>query len=396
MQVPLLDLKEQYTTIKEEILKTAEDIFETQYFILGPKVKALEEEISEYCSSAHAVGVSSGTDALLISMMAADIGYQDTVITSPYTFFATAGCIARTGARPIFVDIDPNTYNLSPDLFESAIKSMPRAELSKLKAVIPVHLYGQCADMAPILQICEKHNLFVIEDAAQAIGAEYNGRRAGSMGDFGCFSFFPSKNLGAFGDGGMVTTNSEDLYSKLLKLRVHGSHPKYYHQLIGGNFRLDALQAAVVSVKLKYLDQWTQARQENARNYRNLFETAGLTDAVQLPVEKETRHIYNQFVIRVKERRDDLRRFLSDAGIGTEVYYPVPLHLQECFSDLGYKKGDFPAAENAALNTLALPIYPELSDDQMAYVVEKIKTFFLKNKITCQSKVLKPADILRA
>jgi dTDP-4-amino-4,6-dideoxygalactose transaminase len=379
MQVPLLDLKEQYTTIKEEILKTAEDIFETQYFILGPKVKALEEEISEYCSSAHAVGVSSGTDALLISMMAADIGYQDTVITSPYTFFATAGCIARTGARPIFVDIDPNTYNLSPDLFESAIKSMPRAELSKLKAVIPVHLYGQCADMAPILQICEKHNLFVIEDAAQAIGAEYNGRRAGSMGDFGCFSFFPSKNLGAFGDGGMVTTNSEDLYSKLLKLRVHGSHPKYYHQLIGGNFRLDALQAAVVSVKLKYLDQWTQARQENARNYRNLFETAGLTDAVQLPVEKETRHIYNQFVIRVKERRDDLRRFLSDAGIGTEVYYPVPLHLQECFSYLGYKKGDFPAAEHAALNTLALPIYPELSDDQMAYVVEKIKTFFLKN-----------------
>jgi dTDP-4-amino-4,6-dideoxygalactose transaminase len=379
MQVPLLDLKEQYTTIKEEILKTAEDIFETQYFILGPKVKALEEEISEYCSSAHAVGVSSGTDALLISMMAADIGYQDTVITSPYTFFATAGCIARTGARPIFVDIDPNTYNLSPDLFESAIKSMPRAELSKLKAVIPVHLYGQCADMAPILQICEKHNLFVIEDAAQAIGAEYNGRRAGSMGDFGCFSFFPSKNLGAFGDGGMVTTNSEDLYSKLLKLRVHGSHPKYYHQLIGGNFRLDAFQAAVVSVKLKYLDQWTQARQENARNYRNLFETAGLTDAVQLPVEKETRHIYNQFVIRVKERRDDLRRFLSDAGIGTEVYYPVPLHLQECFSYLGYKKGDFPAAEHAALNTLALPIYPELSDDQMAYVVEKIKTFFLKN-----------------
>jgi len=379
MQVPLLDLKEQYTTIKEEILKTAEDVFESQYFILGPKVKALEEEISEYCSSAHAVGVSSGTDALLISMMAADIGYQDTVITSPYTFFATAGCIARTGARPIFVDIDPNTYNLSPDLFESAIKSMPRAALSKLKAVIPVHLYGQCADMAPILQICEKHNLFVIEDAAQAIGAEYNGRRAGSMGDFGCFSFFPSKNLGAFGDGGMVTTNSEELYSKLLKLRVHGSHPKYYHQLIGGNFRLDALQAAVVSVKLKYLDQWTQARQENARNYRNLFETAGLTDAVQLPVEKETRHIYNQFVIRVKERRDDLRRFLSDAGIGTEVYYPVPLHLQECFSYLGYKKGDFPAAEHAALNTLALPIYPELSDDQMAYVVEKIKTFFLKN-----------------
>jgi dTDP-4-amino-4,6-dideoxygalactose transaminase len=379
MKVPLLDLKEQYKTIREEILKTAEDVFESQYFILGPKVKALEEEIAKYCSSTHAVGVSSGTDALLISLMAADIGYQDTVITTPYTFFATAGSISRTGARPIFVDIDPNTYNLSPDLLESAIKSMTRAQLSKLKAMIPVHLYGQCADMAPILQICEKHNLIVIEDAAQAIGAECNGMRAGSMGDFGSFSFFPSKNLGAFGDGGMVTTNSEEFYSKLLKLRVHGSHPKYYHQLVGGNFRLDAFQAAVVSVKLKYLDQWTKARQENARIYRNLFETAGLTDAVQLPVEKETRHIYNQFVIRVNEKRDDLRHFLSDAGIGTEVYYPVPLHLQECFSDLGYKKGDFPVAEHAALHTLALPIYPELSDDQMAYVVEKIKSFFLKN-----------------
>jgi dTDP-4-amino-4,6-dideoxygalactose transaminase len=379
MQVPLLDLKEQYKAIKEEILETAQEVFESQYFILGPKVASLEKEIAEYCSSAHAVGVSSGTDALLISLMAADIGNQDTVITSPYTFFATAGSVARCGARPIFVDIDPNTYNLSPDHLENTIKSMTRTELSKLKAVIPVHLYGQCADMAPILGVCEKHNLLVIEDAAQAIGAEYNGKRAGSMGDFGCFSFFPSKNLGAFGDGGMVTTNSEEFHTKLRKLRVHGSHPKYYHQLVGGNFRLDAFQAAVVSVKLKYLDRWTKARQENALNYRTLFETAGLAEGVQLPVEKETRHIYNQFVIRVKENRDDLRRFLSDAGIGTEVYYPVPLHLQECFSDLGYKKGDFPAAEHAALHTLALPIYPELSNDQMAYVVERIKAFFLKN-----------------
>ena len=379
MKVPLLDLKEQYRTIKEEILKAAEDVFESQYFILGPKVKALEEEIAEYCSTAHAVGVSSGTDALLISLMAADIGCQDTVITSPYTFFATAGAISRTGARPMFVDIDPQTYNISPDLLERTIRSMTRAAISKLKAVIPVHLYGQCADMAPILKICEKYNLAVIEDAAQAIGAEYNGKRAGSMGDVGCFSFFPSKNLGAFGDGGMVTTNSDAFYDKLVKLRVHGSHPKYYHQLIGGNFRLDAFQAAVVSVKLKYLDRWTEARQKNARNYRDLFEKAGLTDAIQLPIEKETRHIYNQFVISVKEKRDDLRKFLSDAGIGTEVYYPVPLHLQGCFSGLGYKKGDFPAAEHAALHTLALPIYPELSDDQMAYVVEKIKAFFLKN-----------------
>ena len=311
--------------------------------------------------------------------MAADIGYQDTVITSPYTFFATAGSVARCGARPVFVDIDPHTYNISPDLLESTTQSMTQSELSKLKAVIPVHLYGQCADMAPILEVCEKHGLMVIEDAAQAIGAEYNGKRAGAMGDFGCFSFFPSKNLGAFGDGGMVTTNSDEFHAKLLKLRVHGSHPKYYHQLVGGNFRLDAFQAAVVSVKLKYLDRWTNARRENARHYRSLFEAAGLTDRVQLPVEKETRHIYNQFVIRVKEKRDDLRRFLSDAGIGTEVYYPVPLHLQECFSDLGYKTGDFPAAEHAALHTLALPIYPELSDDQMAYVVERIKAFFLKN-----------------
>jgi dTDP-4-amino-4,6-dideoxygalactose transaminase len=379
MQVPLLDLKQQYKTIKEEILETAAEVFESQYFILGPKVASLEKEIAEYSSSAHAVGVSSGTDALLISLMAADIGYQDTVITSPYTFFATAGSVVRCGARPVFVDIDPETYNISPDLLESTIKSMTRDQLSTLKAVVPVHLYGQCADMAPILEVCEKHGLVVIEDAAQAIGAEYNGKRAGSMGDFGCFSFFPSKNLGAFGDGGMVTTNSEAFHAKLLKLRVHGSHPKYYHQLVGGNFRLDALQAAVVSVKLKYLDQWTQARQDNARNYRSLFEAAGLADRIQLPVEKETRHIYNQFVIRVNEKRDDLREFLRDVGIGTEVYYPVPLHLQECFSDLGYKKGDFPASEHAALHTLALPVYPELSNDQMAYVVERIKAFFLKS-----------------
>jgi dTDP-4-amino-4,6-dideoxygalactose transaminase len=378
MKVPLLDLKEQYKTIKKEVLKTAEEVFESQYFILGPKVESLEKEIAEYCFSKHAVGVSSGTDALVISLMAADIGFQDTVITTPYTFFATAGSVVRCGARPMFVDIDPETYNISPDRLESTIGSMTRAELAKLKAVIPVHLYGQCADMAPILKICEKYNLVVIEDAAQAIGAEYRENRAGSMGDFGCFSFFPSKNLGAFGDGGMVTTNSDEFYAKLRKLRVHGSHPKYYHQLIGGNFRLDAFQAAVVSVKLKYLDQWTRARQENAGNYRELFKTAGLTDVVQLPLERENRHIYNQFVISLKEKRDDLRRFLGDAGIGTEVYYPVPLHLQDCFSGLDYKKGDFPTAEHAALHTLALPIYPELSDDQIEYVVEKIKAFYLK------------------
>lgn len=380
IKVPLLDLKEQYKTIKKEVLKTAEELFESQYFILGPRVTDLEEKIADYCSSKHAVGVSSGTDALLISLMAIDTGLKDMVITTPYTFFATAGSIARTGARPVFVDIDPKTFNISSECLESVVDSMPRTELKKLKAVIPVHLYGQCADMEPILEICKKYNLVVIEDAAQAIGAEYQGQRAGSMGDFGCFSFFPSKNLGAFGDGGIVTTNSDEFYDKLCILRTHGSRPKYYHKLIGGNFRLDAFQAAVVSIKLKYLDQWTKARQENAQKYRALFSHAGLEDVVELPYEKEDRHIYNQFVIRVGERRDDLRGFLSDAGIGTEVYYPVPLHLQACFSDLNYKKGDFPQAEHAALHTLALPIYPELSDDQIGYVVEKIKAFYLKKK----------------
>jgi len=380
MKVPLLDLKEQYKTIKEEVLEAAEEVFESQYFILGPKVASLEKEIAEYCSSKHAVGVSSGTDALLISLMAMDIGFKDTVITTPYTFFATAGSIVRSGGRPVFVDIDPKTYNISPECLEKAIDSMTRKERDRLKAVIPVHLYGQCADMSPILEICEKYDLAVIEDAAQAIGSEYKGKRAGSMGDFGCFSFFPSKNLGAFGDGGIVTTNSDDFYDKLCTLRVHGSHPKYYHKLIGGNFRLDAFQAAVVSIKLKYLDQWTKARQKNAENYRALFKDSNLEDVVQLPFEKEDRHIYNQFVIRVKEKRDDLRRFLNDAEIGTEVYYPVPMHLQDCFSDLNYKKGDFPEAEHAALRTVALPIYPELLDDQIEYVVEKIKAFYLKKK----------------
>jgi dTDP-4-amino-4,6-dideoxygalactose transaminase len=376
MKVPLLDLKSQYQAIKEEIMNVTEEIFESQYFILGPQVEALEKEIAGYCFSKYAVGVSSGTDALLISQMAVDIGPQHTVITTPYTFFATAGSISRTGARPIFVDIDPDTYNISPQGLESALATMTSPELARLKAVIPVHLYGQCADMDPIIKIAAEYNLFIIEDAAQAIGAEYKGRRAGSIGDFGCFSFFPSKNLGAFGDGGMVTTNSDDFYDKLCILRVHGSHPKYYHKVIGGNFRLDALQAAIVSIKLKYLDNWTKARRENAHKYRELFAVAGLDDLVKLPIEKANRHIYNQFVISLKEKRDDLRQFLKDAGIGTEIYYPVPMHLQECFSDLNYKKGDFPVAEHAALHTLALPVYPELSDDQQAYVVEKIKTFY--------------------
>jgi dTDP-4-amino-4,6-dideoxygalactose transaminase len=375
MKVPLLDLKSQYKTIKDDVLKVVEEIFESQYFILGPHVEALEKEIAGYCRTRYAVGVSSGTDALLISLMTADIGHGDSVITTPYTFFATAGSIARADATPVFVDIDPDTYNISPECVEKVIADMTKEERAKLKAIIPVHLYGQCADMQRILKIAEKYNLIVIEDAAQAVGAEHNGMRAGAIGDFGCFSFFPSKNLGAFGDGGMVTTNSEVLYDKLRILRVHGGRPKYYHKMIGGNFRLDALQAAIVSIKLSHLDNWTKARQENARKYRGLFADACLEDIVKLPVEKENRHIYNQFVISLKQKRDDLRLFLNDAKIGTEIYYPMPLHLQECFSYLNYKKGDFPVAEYAASHTLALPIYPELSDDQQIYVVKKIKEF---------------------
>lgn len=376
MQVPLLDLKAQYQTIRAEILKVTGEVFDSQHFILGPRVERLEKEIAAYCSSKHAVGVSSGTDALLIALMAAEIGPGDAVITTPYTFFATAGSITRTGARPVFVDIDPDTYNISCDHLESVLSAMTSTELASLKAVIPVHLYGQCAAMDPILKVAAENNLVVIEDAAQAIGAEYRGRRAGSMGDFGCFSFFPSKNLGAFGDGGAVTTNTDEFYDKVCTLRVHGSGPKYYHALIGGNFRLDALQAAVICVKLKFLDDWTEARRENARKYKELFTLARLDDVVRIPAESQDRHVYNQFVIGVKAKRDELRGFLNAAGIGTEVYYPLPLHLQECFSELNYRKGDFPVAEHAAIHTLALPVYSEMSDDQQAYVVEKIKAFY--------------------
>ncbi len=374
MKVPLLDLKSQYAAIRDEIVKVTLEVFESQQFILGPWVENLEAEVAAYCTSGYAVGVSSGTDALLIALMAAGIGPGDAVITSPYTFFATAGSIARVGARPMFVDIEPDTYNLSVQKLARSLEKFTAEERSKVKAIMPVHLYGQCADMDPICEIAADHNLVIIEDAAQAIGAEYKGRRAGSLGHFGCFSFFPSKNLGAFGDGGMVTTDSEDGYDRLKILRVHGSKPKYYHKFIGGNFRLDALQAAVVSVKLKYLDQWSAARQKNAQTYRALFAAAGL-ERIQLPVEKESRHIYNQFVIKVPNRRDALRQHLQDNGIGTEVYYPVPLHLQNCFTYLKHRNGDFPFSEEAATHTLALPVYPELTDDQLTYVVDTIKTF---------------------
>lgn len=376
MKVSLLDLKAQYQTIKDECLQVTQEIYESQCFILGPVVEKLENEIALYCSSKYAVGVSSGTDALLLSLMAAGIGHGDRVITTPFTFFATAGAISRVGAMPVFVDIAPDTYNISPDKIASAISGMSDAERSTLKAIIPVHLFGQCADMDDVHRIAKDHGLIVIEDAAQAIGAEYKGERAGSLGDFGCFSFFPSKNLGGFGDGGIVTTQSRNLYDRLVKLRVHGSHPKYYHQYIGGNFRLDAIQAAIVSVKLKHLDNWTRARQENARKYRTLIEMAGLSPFVACPVEKENRHIYNQFVVHVAEKRDALKVFLTESEIGCEIYYPVPLHLQACYSFLGHQPGDFPVSEHAADHTLALPIYPELPEDHLRYVVDCMRQFF--------------------
>jgi dTDP-4-amino-4,6-dideoxygalactose transaminase len=375
MKVPLLDLKAQYQPIKNQVMAITEEIFDSQYFILGPHVQALEEKIADYCHSRFAVGVSSGTDALILSLMAAGIGRGDRVLTTPYTFFATTGAITRVGATPVFVDIDPDTYNLDPGKLDETITALSADHLATVKAIMPVHLYGQCAAMGPILDAAASHGWLVIEDAAQAIGSEVDGHRAGSMGHYGCFSFFPSKNLGAFGDGGMVTTSDPRIHERLAIMRVHGSHPKYYHSSVGGNFRLDALQAAIVAVKLAYLDTWTASRQRNAARYRTYFSDAGLTDRIHLPVERENRHIYNQFVIRVDTDRDGLKTFLGEQGIGTEIYYPVPMHLQACFSDLGYGGGDFPIAELAAQQTLALPIYPELSDAQQMYVVEQIGAF---------------------
>jgi len=375
MNVPLLDLVAQYKKIKEEIDDAVASVFASQSFILGPMVTHLEKEVAAYSSCAHGCGVSSGTDALLIALMNEDIGTGDEVITTPYTFFATAGSIARTGAKPVFVDIDPETFNVRTDRLEAAITS-------KTRAIMVVHLYGLMADMDPVMAIAQKHNLIVIEDAAQAIGAEYKGRRAGSVGDYGCFSFFPSKNLGGAGDGGMVVLNDAVKAEKLATMRNHGMKPKYYNKFIGGNFRLDALQAAVVGVKLKYLDKWTEARQRNADLYDQYIEEAGLRQKGVMPPWRprggagcSCRHIINQYVLRVP-RRDALRDHLTKAGIGTEIYYPVPLHQQECFAYLGYKTGAFPESERAANETVAVPVYPELTKDQIAYVVESIASFY--------------------
>ena len=378
----LLDLKGQYSAIEAEVREAMDRVLRSQQFILGAEVEQLESEIAEYSGCQFGIGVSSGTDALTVALMAAGIKPGDEVITTPYTFFATAGCIARLGARAVFVDIDARTYNICAADIEAAVS--PRS-----KAIIPVHLFGQMAEMDPIVDIARRHNLLVIEDAAQAIGAEYDNRRAGSVGEMGCFSFFPTKNLGAFGDGGMVTTNDSELAERIRILRGHGSNPKYIHKVVGGNFRLDALQAAVLRVKLKYLDSWSAARQRNARNYRRLFEIAGLAsagvnggraqrDSVILPEEApRCRHVFNQFVIRVaRARRDPLLSYLKEQQIGSEIYYPVPLHLQECFADLGYRPGDFPQSEAAAAETLALPIYPELTEGMQAVIVEALARFF--------------------
>jgi dTDP-4-amino-4,6-dideoxygalactose transaminase len=364
MNVPLLDLRAQYATIRGEVRAAIDRVCESQQFILGPEASVLEQEIAALCGVMFGVGMSSGTDALLAALMGISVGPGDEVITTTYSFFATAGVIARLGATPVFVDIDPRTYNL--DTEAALARITPRT-----KAIVAVHLVGRCADLDLIMEAAAAHGITVIEDAAQALGARDGASRAaGAIGHMGCFSFFPTKNSGGFGDGGMVVTSDVELAETLRTLRAHGTRPKYYHRVVGGNFRLDALQAAVLRVKLKHLSSWTRARRTNADRYRSLFEEMGLMDRIALP-EDVPGHIYNQFVIRV-ERRDDLRALLTERGVGTEVYYPVPLHLQECFRSLGYRNGDLPRAEAAARESLALPIYPELLEGQQRYVVSQI------------------------
>jgi len=386
MQVPLLDLKQQYRPLAAEIQAAIAAVCESQHFILGAEVKKLEAAVAAYSQCRFGIGVSSGTDALLLALMALGIGAGDAVITSPFTFFATAGTIARCGARPLFCDIDPATFNLSPAAVTELLAGqcerrdgalVHRASGTRVRALMPVHLYGQVADMQPLMQSARHYGLKVIEDAAQAIGAaDASHQRAGSFGDVGCLSFFPTKNLGAFGDAGMCVTADAALAERMEILRVHGGKPKYYHALIGGNFRIDELQAAVLNVKLAHLELWSAARQRNAAFYDAAFARARLAPAVQTPLALPGgRHIYNQYVIRA-ERRDALRGHLGAAGVGTEIYYPVPLHLQQCFAYLAHRGGDFPHSETAAQQSLALPIYPELSQTQLQYVVDTIAAFY--------------------
>jgi dTDP-4-amino-4,6-dideoxygalactose transaminase len=362
MNVPFLDLKRQYASIKEELDQAVFGVLSHTGFIMGPEVKTFEQKTAEYCGIKSAVGVASGTDALLLSLRACGVGQGDEVITTSFTFFATAGVITRLGAVPVYVDIDPDTYNIDPGKIEKRITS-------KTKVIMPVHLYGQCADMDPIMAIANKHNLKVVEDAAQAIGSKYKGKRAGSMGHLGCFSFFPSKNLGAAGDGGMIVTDDPKMDELLRMLRVHGAKPKYYHSIVGYNSRLDTLQAAILNVKLKYLDGWTEKRREHAETYNQAFKNQGIVT----PKEEDFNyHIYNQYTIGVKNR-DKLREALKEKQIGHDVYYPVPLHLQECYKHLGYKEGDLPVTEQKAKEVISIPIYPELTAEEQEYVIHTVK-----------------------
>ena len=376
MKVPFFDLSIQFKALEGEIKSALDEVMKDQKFILGPQVEILEQAIAQYCQTQYAIGVASGSDALLLSLMALGINSGDEVILSPFTFFATAGSISRLGAIPVFTDIDPDTYNIDPSKIEEEVTR-------STKAIIPIHLFGQCADMDPLLQLARSKNLFVIEDAAQALGSEYKpfsnsiSRKAGQMGDLGCFSFYPTKNLGAFGDAGMIVTDNPQLAENIRILRVHGSNPKYFHKWVGINSRLDTIQAAILIVKFHYLEDWTKERQRKAFRYHSLFQdlTSSLPE-LQLPnIQYENRHIFNQYVIRVPER-DKLKQFLMEEGIGTDIYYPLPLHLQECYSNLKYRRGDLPNSEKAAEEILALPIFPELTEDQQDYVVDRIRAFY--------------------
>lgn len=403
-EVPLLDLNAQYDQIKDEVKEAIDKVLESQYFIMGPEVESFENQVAEYCNAEHAIGCASGSDALLLSLMALDIGPGDTVITTPFTFFATAGAISRLGATPVFLDIDPYTYNLDPAEVrnfmagEHPLNNKLDVTPKDVKAMIPVHLYGQMADMDPLMDIAGEYDIKVIEDAAQAIGSEYKGKRAGSIGDFGCFSFFPSKNLGGYGDGGLITTDDAEVAEKLHVLRLHGAKPKYHHSMVGVNSRLDALQAAVLKVKLRHLNDWSEGRRHTAQNYNRLFEEAGLaaspediSDAeksdcvfndlqskiiypqeVEGAPDKGGRHIYHQYIIRTGVREQITQAF-DEKNIGYSVYYPISLHEQQCFSDLGYDSSDCPVSNCASETTLALPVYPEITEEQQAYVVDTIK-----------------------
>lgn len=366
MKVPPLDLKRQYNTIKNEIDSAIQNVLNHGGFVLGPEVKELESKLAEYCGAKHGIGVASGTDALLLSLMAVGTAPGDEIITSSFTFFATAGVISRLGGKPVFVDIDPDTFNINPSLIEKAITP-------KTRAIIPVHLYGQISEMDEIMQVAEKHGIPVIEDAAQAVGSLYRSKKAGSMGHTGCFSFYPTKNLGGYGDGGFITTNDDDTADLLRKLRIHGARPKYFHSIVGVNSRLDSLQAAVLLVKLKHLPDWHEARREKAENYDKLLASI---EQVKTPfVHDYNYHIFHQYTV-LAERRDELRDFLKSKEIGSEIYYPLPMHLQECYKDLGYKKNDLPESEKAAETALSLPIFPELTVEEQEYTVRTIEEFY--------------------